>query len=95
MLVRPSVTNLKMTVRADCAASTCSPLLLSVKAPAPLMASGGGGGGESAFGQMSALPSQLPASEIKETFLPTNLDCLLASVGFLGIEAGPHTYPFQ
>ena len=31
MLVRPSVTNLKMTVRADCTISTCSPLPQSIK----------------------------------------------------------------
>ena len=30
-LVRPSMTNLEMTVRADCAVSACSPLPLSIK----------------------------------------------------------------
>ena len=46
-LVRPPMTNLKMTVRADCAVSACSPLLLSIKALAPrlLCVCGGGWGG--------------------------------------------------
>ena len=39
-LVRPPMTNLKMTVRADCAVSACSPLLLSIKALAPLVVNG-------------------------------------------------------
>ena len=39
-LVRPLLTNLKMTVRADCDVSAHSPLLLSIKALAPLAASG-------------------------------------------------------
>ena len=37
-LVRPLMTNLKMTVRDGCAVSACSPLL-SIKALAPLVAS--------------------------------------------------------
>ena len=67
-LVRPLMTNLKVTVRADCAVSACSRLLLSIKALAPLAASAGGVG----------LCPQLLASEIKQTFLSTNLSCLLA-----------------
>ena len=56
---------------------TALPPLLSVKALAPLVASGG----KSAFGQMSAtLSPQLPASEIKQTFLSPNPACLLALV---------------
>ena len=52
------------------------PLLLSIKALAPLVASVEWG---SAFGQVSTtLPQQLLASEIKQTFLSTNLACLLA-----------------
>ena len=43
LLLRPLMTNLKMTVRADCAISVCSPLLLSIKALAPLLASRGWG----------------------------------------------------
>ena len=37
MLVRPPTINLKMTVRANYAVSACSPLLLSVRALAPLV----------------------------------------------------------
>ena len=49
------------------------------------------GGGQSAFGQMSAtLPhSQLPASKMRQTFLSTNLACLLA---FEQQAAGSHIY---
>ena len=76
MQVRPPVTNLKMTVTADCPVPACSPLLLSIKPLAQLVT---GGSWESAFGQTSALPCpQLPASEIKQTFLSTSLGCLLA-----------------
>ena len=46
MLVRPPWTNLKMTLRADCAVSVCSSLpTLSIKALAPQIASGGRGVG--------------------------------------------------
>jgi len=46
-----------------------------MKALAPLIASWG----KSAFGQMSTtLSLQLPASEIKQIFLSTNMVCLLA-----------------
>ena len=55
-LVRPLMTNLKMTVKDDHAVSACSLLLLSMKTLVPLTASVG----ELAFGQMSALPPQLP-----------------------------------
>ena len=68
-LVRPLMTNLKVTVRADCAVSACSRLLLSIKALAPLAASAGGVG----------LCPQLLASEIKQTLLSSNLAYLLAS----------------
>ena len=65
-LVRPLMTNLKMTVRADCAVflHVPPPPLLSIKALA--------------FVQMAALLCQLPTSKIKQTFLSTNLACLLA-----------------
>ena len=77
MLVRPPMTNLKMTIRADSAVSICGSLLTSVyKSSCPQVA---GGGGESAFGEMfTTLAPQLSASEIKQTFLTTNLACLLA-----------------
>jgi len=41
MLIRLPMTNLKMNVRADSSLSACSPLLLSTKALAPLVASVG------------------------------------------------------
>ena len=49
-LVAPPMTNLKTIVRADCAVSTYSPLLLNIRALTPRVA----GDGESAFAQMSA-----------------------------------------
>ena len=75
MLVRPLVTNFKMTVRADCAVSACSSLPLSIKALAPWLS-----GGKSAFEQVSASPSpaELLASKIKQIFISTNLASLLA-----------------
>ena len=42
-LVRPPTTNLKMTVRADCAVSACSPLTVC-KSSCPLIVTGGGVG---------------------------------------------------
>ena len=88
VLVRSPMTNLKTTVRADCTVSACSPLPQPIKALA-FSLSGGGGGCESAFGQMSTLPSQLLASEMKQTFLSTNLACLLTSGQW---AAAPHTF---
>ena len=86
MLVRPPMTNLKMTVRADCAVFAWGPLLFSIKALAHWLPVGVG---ESAFGQTSAtLPLQLSTSEMKQTFLSTNLACLLA---FEQQAARPHT----
>ena len=41
MLVRPSMANFKMTVRDNCAISAWNPLLLFIKALAPLVASAG------------------------------------------------------
>ena len=54
-LVRPPMTNLKMTVRADCVVSVCRPLLQPRKTLSPLVVSRGWVG-ESAFGRMSILP---------------------------------------
>ena len=42
MLVRPPMTNFKMTVRADCVVSACSPLPLATKALAPWLSRVGG-----------------------------------------------------
>ena len=73
--VRPLMTNLKVTVRADCAVSAHSTTITSVyKGSCPTGWSGGGSG----FGSMSATPTpQLLESEIKQTFLFTNLTWLL------------------
>ena len=62
MLVRPPMTNLKMTVRADCAVSACSPHPGLYKLlPADCQWSGGAG-----FGQASTSPLlRVPASKIK------------------------------
>ena len=76
MLVKPLMTNLKMTIRDDCAVLLVTPIL-SIKALIPCLS---GVGGELAFGQMSTmLPPQLLASEIKQPFPSTDLACLLAS----------------
>ena len=74
--IRPLMTILKMTVRADCAVSSYSTTITYVyKGSGPTGWSGGGAG----FGSMSATPTaQLPESEIKQTFLSTNLAWLLA-----------------
>ena len=42
MLVSLPMTNLKLTVRADCAVSACCPLFQTIKALVPLVVSGGG-----------------------------------------------------
>ena len=73
--VRPLMTNLKMTVRADCAVFAYSTTITSVyKGSGPTGFQWRGLG----FGSMSATPTaQLPESEIKQTFLSTNLAWLL------------------
>ena len=73
--VRPQMTNLKMTVRADCAVSAYSTTITSVyKGSGPTGFQWRGSG----FGSMSTTPTaQLPESEIKQTFLFTNLTWLL------------------
>ena len=64
-LVRPPMTNLRMTVVADCTVFLhVPPPLLSIKALA--------------FVQMAAFLRQLPTSKIKQTFFSTSLACLLA-----------------
>ena len=78
MLVRPPRTNLKMTLRADCAVSVCSSLpTLSIKGLAPLVASGGGGSWP-LDRCLTPSSSQLPASEVKQTSSSASLACLLA-----------------
>ena len=62
-----------MNVRAEYAISARSPLL-SMKAVTTVVASGG----ELALGQTFILPPRLPESEIKQSFLATNLACFLA-----------------
>ena len=82
MLVRPLMTNLKVTARADCAVSVCRTPPSIYKNSCPLIVSRVVVGleGRSAFGQEPALPStpRLPASETKQAFLPTSLASLLA-----------------
>ena len=72
-LVRPPMTRFKMTLRADCAVSACSPSVSPQKL-LPLIVSGG----DSAFGRESTLPRGLLASKIEQIFLLTNLASLLA-----------------
>jgi len=73
-----------MNVRAEYAVSACSPLL-SMKALATIVVSCG----ELALGQTFILPPRLPVSEIKQSFLATNLACFLA---FEQQPAGSHIY---
>ena len=68
MLVRPPMTNFKMTVRADCAVSTCGPLPLSIKASAP-DCQWKGVSLQTGVGP----PHRLPAPKVKQSFLSTNL----------------------
>ena len=82
-LVRPLMTNLKMTVKDDHAVSACSLLLPSIKTLVPLLASVG----ELAFGLMSALPPQLPTLEIKQTFHQLGL-----FTGFWAVSGWTHHF---
>ena len=62
---------LMASFRDDCAVSACStPPHLSIRAVSPCLSAREAG---------SWLSAQLPASEIRQTFLSTNLACLLAS----------------
>ena len=63
MLVRPLMTNFKMTIRADCAVSTCSPLFVSIKHLSPIVS-----GGEVGLWTGICPPCQLPTSKIKKNF---------------------------
>ena len=74
MLVRPPMTNLKMTVRADCAVFAWGPLLFSIKALAHWLPVRGG---VSLWTDVCPPRPQLLASKIKQIFLSTNLACLL------------------
>ena len=79
MLVRPLMTNFKMTIRDDCCFCMQPSRPHSVYKSSCPTSCHWWGWGEFAFGQMSALRlAQLTASEIKQTFLSTNLACLLA-----------------
>ena len=75
MLLRPPMVSVKLIVRADCAVSACRTFLLSIKALAPLTVSDGRVG----LWTNVHLPTapHLPPSDIKQTFLFTNLACLL------------------
>ena len=79
MLVRPLMTNLKTTLRDDCAVSACSPSPTSVYKSSHLPAWAGSGGCSSQplNRHLPPSPPQLPVSEIKQTFLSSNLACLL------------------
>ena len=72
-LARHPMTDLKMTVRADCAVSACNPhLILSLNALTHCLSAGG----LSLWTDVRHPPlPQLPASEIKQTFLPMNPAC--------------------
>ena len=83
MLVRPLMTSLNMTVRDDCAVSASNAVLLtlSIKALTLLLVGGGGWRGVGLWTPPSPPPTpdpQLLASEMRQTFLSTNLAFLLA-----------------
>ena len=84
MLVRPHMTNLKMTIRVDSTVSAWRLLPQSMKESHPRLPMGGRG----LWTDVSPNP-QLPASEIKQTFLSTNLAHLLTSEQQ---AAGTHTF---
>ena len=88
MPVTPQMTSLKMTVRDDCFVSACSPLPTLYKSSHPLLLRGGGVGLWTDV--CHPPPCQLPASEIKQTFLSTNLACLLAFEWWAARH--PHAY---
>ena len=77
MLVRPVMTNLKMTVRNDCTVSACrlppTPTL-SINALTSVCQ----GQGSWPLDRCMPPAPKLLGSEIKQTFLSTNLACLLA-----------------
>ena len=97
LLVRPPMTNFKMTVGADYIVSTSSPLLHPIKALAHwssvcvcVCVFGGGSGGQ--LSDRCSLPpptpaSWLPVSKIKQPFLCTNLASVLA---FEHLATGHH-----
>ena len=76
MLIWPLMTVFKMTVRADCAVSACSPLLSYIEALAHWL-SVGWGKSWPLDKTLSASPNLLPASLRKPTFLSTNLASLM------------------
>ena len=75
MLVRTLMTNLKMTVRDDCAFLHVAPLPTPTvyRGSHPLLVKGG-----HPLDKFCHPPAKLLASEIKQTFLSTSLACLLA-----------------
>ena len=79
MLVRPLMTNFKVTVRDDYAVSACSSSTKDsvYKSFHPLLVVGEERG-VGLWTHVRHLYAQLPASGIKQTFLSTNLACLLA-----------------
>ena len=78
MMVRPLMTNFKMIVRADCIISTCNPFSLSIKVLAPWLL--GVKWRSQPLDRVHPTPTfpQLPASNIKQTFISTNVASLLA-----------------
>ena len=89
-LVRPPITNLKVTVRADCAVSACSQPPTSVYKRSYPPVTSGGEWGVSLWTDVCPPSAHLPASEIKQTFLSTDLAYFMA----LGQWAVLPTYPF-
>ena len=78
-LIRPPMTNFKMTVRANCTFSACSPLPWPIKAPAHWLSVGGVWSWPLDICLSTPYhPSGWLASKIKWTFLSTNLASLMA-----------------
>ena len=99
-LVRPPMTNVKMTVWADRAVSACTARLLSKLLPTGCQWCWWGVG---LWTDVRHPPSELLLSEIKQSFLSINVACLSAlerwaagphALSVTGLPKKPKSYPF-
>lgn len=90
-LVRPPMTNSRKTARADCAVPAGSPSFCLWRLQPHWFPQWGSGDSAFVWTSTSLHPTQSLASEIKQTFLSTNLACLLASEW----GAARPTHPFS
>ena len=78
MLVRPLMTNFKMTVRTDCAGSSCSPFPQPTKALAHWLSELGVVGSQPLGRRSLPLLPLVAGIKIKQAFFSTNLASLMA-----------------